>query len=382
MSITTLTEEGVRMADEPGPGGLAVLVPAAWQELFRSVPREFFIPDAVEASPMGEEPSYWVDRTEDPDRWRAAVYADTTLLSQVADGAVELSEDTVRTGAPSSSSTAPSLVGEFLALLDPRPGDRVLEVGTGTGWTAGLLSERLGPENVTSVEVDERVSKSAAYHLEAAGYRPNLVVGDGLAGFPERAPYDRVHVTCAVREVPFAWVEQTRPGGVIVAPWSPVQVRGHKLRLRATGDRAIGRLHGGTAFMTARSQRPGHPSPQGEPRESETRLDPMVVTSAGPGLEMVVAALLPGVVVNGIGEGDDRVGLHDPVTGAYALAIRPEDGGAAEVTQYGPRDLWSEMEAAYLAWVGLGEPELERFGLTVDAEGRQVWLDQPHNLVR
>ncbi|MGW8528291.1 methyltransferase domain-containing protein [Nocardiopsis sp. NPDC055824] len=380
--MTTLTEKGVRMTDEPGPGDLAVLVPAAWKEVFRSVPREFFIPDAVQAGPMGDEPSYWVDRTEDPDRWRAAVYADTTLLTQIADGTVELSEDTVRTGAPSSSSTAPSLVGEFLALLDPYPGRRVPEVGTGTGWTAALLSERLGADSVTSVEVDEQVSKVAADHLEAAGYRPSLVVGDGLAGFPEGAPYDRVHVTCAVREVPFAWVEQIRPGGVIVAPWSPVQVRGHKLRLRATGGRAIGRLHGGTAFMVARSQRPGYPSPQGESRESEARLDPMVVTSAGPGLEMVVAALLPGVVVNGIGEGDDRVGLHDPVTGAYALAIRLGDGGAGEVTEYGPRDLWSEMEAAYLAWVGLGEPELERFGLTVDAEGRQVWLDQPRNLAR
>jgi protein-L-isoaspartate(D-aspartate) O-methyltransferase len=380
--MTTLTEKGVRMADEPGPGDLAALASAAWGEVFRRVPREFFIPDAVQASPMGDEPSYWVDRTEDPDRWRAAVYADTTLLTQVADGTVELSEDTVRTGAPSSSSTAPSLVGEFLDLLDLYPGDRVLEVGTGTGWTAALLSERLRADNVTSVEVDERVSKVAADHLEAAGYRLNLVVGDGLAGFPPGAPYDRVHVTCAVREVPFAWVEQTRPGGVIVAPWSPVQVRGHKLRLRATGDRAIGRLHGGTAFMMARSQRPGYASLEGAPRESEARLDPMVVMSAGPGLELVVVALLPGVVVSGLGEDSDRVSLHDPVTGAYALAIRPEDGDAAEVTEYGPRDLWSEMEAAYLAWVGLGEPELGRFGLTVDAEGRQVWLDQPRNRVR
>ena len=381
MSITALTEKGVRMADEPGPGDLEALVPAAWGEVFRRVPREFFIPDAVHAGPMGDEPSYWVDRTEDPERWRAAVYADTTLLTQIADGEVGLSEDTVRTGAPSSSSTAPSLVGEFLDLLDPYPGDRVLEVGTGTGWTAALLSERLGADSVTSVEVDEQVSKNAAGHLEISGHRPRLVVGDGLAGFPDGAPYDRVHVTCAVREVPLAWVEQTRPGGVIVAPWSPVQVRGHKLRLTATGDRAIGRLHGGTAFMMARSQRPGYASLEEAPRESEARLDPMRVTSAGPGLELVVVALLPGVVVNGLGEGS-RVGLHDPVTGAYGLAIRPEDGGAAEVTEYGPRDLWSEMEAAYLAWVGLGEPELERFGLTVDAEGQQVWLDQPRNRVR
>lgn len=88
-----------------------------------------------------EVSSRWVGRTEDPDGWLAAVYADISLVPQVADGEVGLDARTATAKAPSSSSPVLSLVGQFLELLDPPPGDRVLEIGTGTGWTAGLLSK-------------------------------------------------------------------------------------------------------------------------------------------------------------------------------------------------------------------------------------------------
>lgn len=97
---------------------------------------------------------------------------------------------------------------------------RVLEVGTGTGWTAALLSHLVGEENVTSIEVDVAVAEQAAKNVSAAGFQPNLVVGDGAIGFSDRAPYDRVHVTCGVHTMPYTWVAQCRPGAVIVAPFS------------------------------------------------------------------------------------------------------------------------------------------------------------------
>lgn len=72
-------------------------------------------------------------------------------------------------------------------------------------------------------------------NLKAVGHAPRLVVGDGADGFPQGAPYDRVHATCAVAEIPYAWVEQTRPGGVIVAPWQPGRGHGLKVRLTVAG---------------------------------------------------------------------------------------------------------------------------------------------------
>lgn len=143
------------------------------------------------------------------------MYADAAVVTQVCDGD---GDPATGQGPWTSSLSAPGAVAAFLELLAPRDHDRVLEIGTGTGWTAALLSARLGAGCVTSIEVDEAVAKQAAANLVAAGPIPALVTGDGAEGAPDSAPYDRVHVTCGVTTVPYAWVEQTRPGGVLVLP--------------------------------------------------------------------------------------------------------------------------------------------------------------------
>ncbi|GAA4898885.1 methyltransferase domain-containing protein [Streptomonospora salina] len=360
-----------------GPDDLAHLV-HDWSEESRAALREHFIPEAAWASPLDSDPGYWIDRTADPDRWRSAVYSDTTILTQVDDGGTALTEETATAGStPSSSSTAPSLVAAFLRMLDPYPGDRVLEVGTGTGWTAALLSARLGVDGVVSVEVDDQVAKHAAVNLERAGFAPHLVVGDGADGWPERAPYDRVHVTCGVATVPYAWVAQTRPGGVLAVPWAPNHVSGHRLALTSTGNAAVGRIRGDTSFMMLRSQRLAYPPPADGRRESAARVDPRRIGRAGRGMEVALAGFLPGVLLNAGLDGADQVGVRDPGTRSYAIATG-SDGGW-EVVQIGPRSLWEELETAYLAWVEWGCPDRGRFGVTVDAAGQHVWLDRPDN---
>jgi transposase len=90
----------------------------------------------------------------------------------------------------------------FLELLAPCPGDRVLEIGTGSGWTACLLAWKTGAAgHVTSVEVDPDVSARAAASITTTPLRPRLITGDGLAGAPDDAPFDRVHVTAGMEEV-------------------------------------------------------------------------------------------------------------------------------------------------------------------------------------
>ncbi len=101
------------------------------------------------------------------------------------------------------------------------PGMRVLEIGTGTGYTAALLAERLGARNVTSIEVDPDLAARARAALERAGYREvTVITGDGARGCSARAPFDRVLSTVAAPRVPYAWVAQTRPGALVVTPWS------------------------------------------------------------------------------------------------------------------------------------------------------------------
>ena len=106
----------------------------------------------------------------------------------------------------------PFIVALMTDLLDVRPGDRVLEVGTGSGYQAAVLAE-LGVR-VFSVEVVPELAASARLALDKQGYRSVATrVGDGALGWPEEAPFDAIVVTAAAPEIPLAPIGQLRPGG-------------------------------------------------------------------------------------------------------------------------------------------------------------------------
>jgi protein-L-isoaspartate(D-aspartate) O-methyltransferase len=105
----------------------------------------------------------------------------------------------------------------MLELLDVRPGDRVLEVGTGFGYQSALLAE-LGAR-LWSVEIIEEFAAEAGVRLSTLGYEGiSIRVGDGSRGWAEHAPFDKILVTAAAREVPAALAAQLAPGGRMVIP--------------------------------------------------------------------------------------------------------------------------------------------------------------------
>lgn len=156
---------------------------------FLAVPRELFVPE-IAAS-----------------RGLSAVYADEALVTKEHDGQ------------PTSSSSQPAIMAAMLEALAVRPGHRVLEVGLGTGYNAALLARLVGEGGrVTSVDIDEVLVAKADKALRRCGVSVRTVVGDGRAGVPEHAPYDRIVVTASTDVVPYAWWEQLAPGGVLVLP--------------------------------------------------------------------------------------------------------------------------------------------------------------------
>jgi protein-L-isoaspartate(D-aspartate) O-methyltransferase len=111
----------------------------------------------------------------------------------------------------------PYIVALSTDLLNPRPGDVVLEVGTGSGYQAAVLAEIVS--RVYSIEIIPSLGNEARKRLEELGYgNIEVRIGDGYAGWPEKAPFDGIVVTAAAPRVPQALVDQLKPGGRMVIP--------------------------------------------------------------------------------------------------------------------------------------------------------------------
>ncbi|GHE42692.1 protein-L-isoaspartate O-methyltransferase [Streptosporangium violaceochromogenes] len=364
--------------------------------VFRAAPRHLFIPAVALAHPPAGT-VYGIDRNADPTGWWDTVYSDTPIVTQLDDGATAIrdviggdGEVDTRAADYTSSNSAPSTVNGMLTRLAPEPGHRVLDVGTGTGWTAALLSHLAGERNVTSVEVDPALSERADGNLNEAGVRPYLVVGDGAEGCPEQAPYDRVHVTCGVRRVPYAWVEQSRPGAVIALPYCPGFGTGHALRLVVGPEgTAHGRFPGFASYMPMRSQRAPRTRPAPRPTDehvSTTRVDPRTIASAPAGADLAVSTLT-GLHAHGSAEPDEdgepyRMWISDPADPrSWAVVDRRPGEAEYEVYRVGHRPLWEEVVDAHTRWVGWGRRGRERYGITVAPDGQRIWLDSPEHVI-
>ncbi|QKW51288.1 ATP-grasp peptide maturase system methyltransferase [Streptomyces buecherae] len=363
------------LADEISAQGS--LTDPGWRSAVEAVPREAFLGDAVYRIDHDERGTVYASLRRDQlptTDWLALAYTNDTQVTQVAGVDAGDASGPV-CGLPTSSATLPSLVVRMLEAAAIGDGERVLEIGTGTGYSTALLCHRLGSENVTSIEVDPAVARRARSVLHSLGLSPTLVVGDGLEGHQEGAEYDRIVATCSVRTIPHQWLWQARAGGTITTAlggWAQASGLVH-LTAHADGT-ATGRFTGeAISYMLARP----HQSPSrasfflhdGEQRS--THVDPQAVWSwTGRFLTQLAA---PSAELLG---GGDRVILLDVATGSQAWT-EPVAGGGWVVHSHGPLPLWRSVEDAFTQWERAGRPEQSQFGMTVTSTGQRVWMNDP-----
>lgn len=123
-------------------------------------------------------------------------------------------------GVPISSSSQPSVMAQMLEQLAVRPGHRVLEVGTGTGYNAALLATLVGPQgSITTVDVDPAICVAARRRLlDSGATNVSVVAGDGWMGVGGRGLFDRIEATVGVSDLSTAWITRLEGNGVLVAP--------------------------------------------------------------------------------------------------------------------------------------------------------------------
>ncbi|MBP2366650.1 methyltransferase domain-containing protein [Pseudonocardia parietis] len=310
-----------------------------------------------------------------------------------ADEAVPIKSDG---GVTVSSVSQPSMVAIMLEQLDAAPGHRVLEIGAGAGWNAGLLAHVVGPDGaVTTVDIDDDLVAGARANLAAAGVDGvETVIADGAGGHPGSAPYDRIELTVGSTGVRPEWVAQLVPGGRLVLP---LTVRGSQLsvafaltgpgRLSSTSVRscAFVRLRGAGADpgadavlpgcgWTVQSAGPGA-GPAGlrtleravrEPGEDRPSPAPGSVSDLWDGLGLWCALADPAVVRLFGPSGPGLAAALFPLAGARAgLGLTGHDGcavllaePAATIRSFGPGAgaAADRLGALIEDWVAAGRP--------------------------
>jgi protein-L-isoaspartate(D-aspartate) O-methyltransferase len=201
----------------------------AIEEAFRTIPREAFLPEIP------------LER----------VYSGDAIVTKQDEE-----------GYPISSSSEVGIMIAMARLLDVVPGQRILEVGAGTGYNAAILARLVGERGaITTVDIDGEVADLAREHLARAGFdRVAVSAADGWRGNPANAPYDRIEVTASVADVSPDWIAQLVDGGRIVVPFVlPAGVQA-VVGFRKRGDELVstGVIVGG--FMRLRG--PAGPQPQ------------------------------------------------------------------------------------------------------------------------
>ncbi len=113
--------------------------------------------------------------------------------------------------------SGPFVVAYMTEQLDPQPGDSVLEIGTGSGYQAAVLSPLV--KDVYTIEIVEKLGKTAEQTLKRLKYdNVHVKIGDGYQGWPEHAPFDKIIVTCSPEKVPQPLVDQLKDGGMMIIP--------------------------------------------------------------------------------------------------------------------------------------------------------------------
>lgn len=341
-----------------------------WISAFGAVPRHVFVPRFL-IDREGAGSYELIDRSDARTRreWLERVYSDESLPIQLE--GVEWV----------SSSSQPSLMARMLESLNITGRERVLEVGTGSGYNAALLCEALDNDKVVSIDIDPDLVAAAKERLKRLGYRPTLAIGDGAGGYPESAPYDRIIATCSMEKIPHSWICQTLDRGLILANLYRSLGGGALALLRIHNEQASGNfLPFAGGFMPTRTRCSVSGVDLLERRseddtfERPVRIGPEVLRDDGFGMFAALRISAQRLILVP-DEGPEQFWLLGE-DGSWAFVASNDHKRVA--VQGGPVRLWDALESAYAKWVSLGRPPRQEFGLTVTASGEHlVWHGAP-----
>lgn len=348
----------------------------AVREALLALPREVLMPQAyVRRSAPDVKPPRWDlldwSRPQDREELLGVLYSGNSVSVQ-HEGEPMLGRVPAPRcgGSMTAMSSTMGVTAGLLDELDLRPGQRVLDIGTGAGVTAAVACFVCGDAGVVTLDVDRRVGEGAQARLAEVGFRPAIVSGNGESGWPAGAPYDRIFVSFAVPRVPPALVGQLAPGGralMTLGTSSPswpglavvtksasedVEVQVRAVEFGHRGGIGFDRLFLSAEFREEIATGTGDWT-------QRSFLRPPMDTDRG--FWMALDLDRPGLVRN-FGATDLTIGA--PKCGSW-MRVREAGYRRWEVMSSGARDIWAEIHDVAGRWRAAGSPHTYRldFGL-------------------
>ncbi|GAA3479602.1 ATP-grasp peptide maturase system methyltransferase [Streptomyces yanii] len=357
------------------------LRPGPVRDALLALPREVLMPQAyVRRSAPGEEPPRWdlLDWSAPQDRPEllGLLYGGISVLVQ-HDGEPLLGRVRgTRSGASiTSMSTVMGLTASLLQELDLRAGQRVLDIGTGTGVTAAVACQVCGDQGVVTLDRDRHLTDAATVRL--AG-RPRLPAGRGVRvrgrGVSRAGAVRPIFVSYAVERAPAALVDQLAPGGRLLAhvtsaspSWPGLAVVERTAEGRIAAElRAVEFAHraghGMERIWLSEEFRQRIATEPGTWAQRSMLAPP---TDADRGLWLAADHLLGGLVRD---FGAEHLVIGAPACGSW-LRVEPVRRSRWDVTIHGPRDIWKEIQDLVVRWRAAGSPN--RYRLLFEADGGQ-----------
>src|SRR5579883_1089376 len=354
----------------------AITSPAV-EAAFRTIPRHLFL----ETFYLREQtaPVRWKQvkpSALDTLGWCQLVYADAPRITRLNE-----------IGNPISSSSAPTIMAKTLEGACLSSGQRVLEIGAGTGYNAALLAFLVGdPAFVTTIELEDDLATLARRHLERViGPGVHVIPGDGFLGYPPNAPYDRIVASVSTHRIPLAWLDQLGEDGILV-----MHLQGHlaggclmRFQKQGPGRSGCGQMMTGTDFMELRT--PAVPSPLAPQllthllhqdiactvRFPQDQFDPTLLWDHH--LAFLLQTLFPTLHLTSMRrqrEDPPQICLLDDQTHTLLAFARAEDQ-QWNLEIRGHMQVWERVLTAYQQWVAVGRPAATAYQLHVDAVGTQ-----------
>ena len=308
------------------------------------------------------------------DAWLSAIYTNEPL-------ATAYDEECTAT----SSSSSPAAMAIMLEACELSKGIRVLEIGTGTGYNAALLTVMVGSaRHVFTVEIDANLANQAQLRLnQVVGPGVTVHTGNGLEGYATGSPYDRILVTGSTSKVPLSWLEQVRPGGIILmnligemGACAFLKVVKKESGLAAHGPFLSGpefmELHEAGKYPRRRATLVGQylPRPITQQRPA-TRAEFDLSLLWDRRLDFALQLAFPQMSFASVYVDPMCPCLIDRASDTMLL-FRPTDNERFQVEVRGDPQIWEKVLIVYRQWVEYGQPDVSAYHLHINTQGKQT----------